>query len=117
MRRFVSIALVLLCWLAPACALLPGSDEAQLPACCRRHGAHHCMMAMASMPGPGQSVSTPAHCPLYHASSPARTGAFTLATDPPAEHTLESRMAVAAASLAVLHHARTSADRGPPAVL
>jgi hypothetical protein len=113
MRRFVSIALLLLCWLGPACALLPGSDEAQLPACCRRHGAHHCAMATANRSlGSGHSVAAPAHCPLYHPGSPARTGAFALAADPAAERALESTTPISATRLAALHRVRDRADSG-----
>jgi hypothetical protein len=42
MRRALSISLVLLLWLGPFAAVLPGIDESRLPLCCRRHGVHHC---------------------------------------------------------------------------
>ncbi|HEY2860995.1 MAG TPA: hypothetical protein VGJ21_21475 [Terracidiphilus sp.] len=120
MRRFVSIALLVLCWLGPASALLPAGDESQLPACCRRHGEHHCTAAMAGATehlGTGHRVTAPAHCPFYRVSSPARTGAFVLAASPVLEQATESAMPVRATRLTLLRHARASADRGPPAAL
>lgn len=49
MRRTLSILMVLVFWM-PALAPLfgaVGSDEASVPACCRRHGEHHCIMSEA----------------------------------------------------------------------
>ncbi len=43
MRRGFSILLALLFGLSPLSAIA-GSDDAGLPACCRRLGAHHCAM-------------------------------------------------------------------------
>lgn len=70
MRRILAIAAVVLFWLAPVAALLPGSDDAQLPACCRRHGAHHCAMSMgmAEQALPGHWFAIPNHCPRYSVS-------------------------------------------------
>src|SRR5580658_4831234 len=45
MRRWLSIFLILLFGLGPLAAALPASVDSRLPACCRRHGAHHCAMA------------------------------------------------------------------------
>ena len=45
MRRALSILLVLFFGLGPLTATLQGSDDSRLPACCRRNGAHHCVMA------------------------------------------------------------------------
>ncbi len=49
--------------------LLPASDESRLPACCRRHGAHHCAMAMrmAAMMAQDASGKTHLHCALQPA--------------------------------------------------
>ena len=44
MRRGFSIFLVLFFGLGPLSALVDGSEDASLPPCCRRHGAHHCAM-------------------------------------------------------------------------
>lgn len=120
MRRLVSLAILVLWCLGPVCALLPGSDEAQLPACCRRHGAHHCMMSRAALDrvfASGRSVGAPAHCPLYRTSSPASASVFVLPTPSAIAHTAETRAEVAEARRPALHQAYTAASRGPPAVL
>ena len=47
MRRALSILLVVVFW-APAFVPLFGaaaSGDASVPACCRRHGQHHCLMS------------------------------------------------------------------------
>jgi len=77
-RRFLSIPLILLFWMAPLAALMPGSEDARLPMCCRRHGTHHCAMSGSEAPltGGEHAVSAPAHCPLYHAGTPARIAVF-----------------------------------------
>jgi len=71
MRRGFSILLVLLFGLGPLSAIA-GSEDAGLPPCCRRHGAHHCAMAVrmaAKMrqaePGSTAAVSSPLTCPGY----------------------------------------------------
>ncbi|HUB52721.1 MAG TPA: hypothetical protein VL986_11255 [Terracidiphilus sp.] len=46
MRRGLSIFLILLFGLGPLSSLIDGSEESNLPACCRRHGAHHCAMSV-----------------------------------------------------------------------
>jgi hypothetical protein len=52
-RRLLTILLLALCALpafAPLLALTtPQLRESDLPACCRRNGAHHCAMSMAAM--------------------------------------------------------------------
>ena len=73
MRRGFSIFLILFFGLGPLSAFVDGSEDAGLPPCCRRHGAHHCAMyaqIMAMRAGreidrtPG--FSAPLTCPLYH---------------------------------------------------
>ena len=73
MRRGFSIFLVLFFGLGPLSAFVDGSEDAGLPACCRRHGAHHCamyaqIMAMRAGRGidPTPGFSAPLTCPLYH---------------------------------------------------
>ncbi len=118
MRRFVSIVFLLLCSLGPLSALLPGSAESQLPACCRRHGVHHCAMAMAEQgSGGGHVVSAPSRCPQFHRSSPATRGAFAPPATSALVHTAEDELLIAAERAATLHQARTTADRGPPTIL
>jgi hypothetical protein len=71
-RRLIGITLLLLFSLpliSPVLALA-GSSAANLPACCRRNGAHHCMMKMrqAESSGSGINLSAiPQKCPAYPA--------------------------------------------------
>ncbi len=72
MRRGFSIFLIVFFGLGPLSALLEASEDANLAPCCRRHGAHHCAMAMrmAAMMAKTESGSTPVltapmSCPLY----------------------------------------------------
>src|ERR1039458_6653463 len=68
MRRCVSIFLVLCFGLGPLTGMLEASDESRLPACCRRHGAHHCAMAMqmaAMVAGSTPMLTAPPTCPLF----------------------------------------------------
>ena len=105
--------------LLPALALAQG-PESNLPACCRRNGAHHCMMSAEQMQRllNGIKASAPhSHCPLYPAAitplrhvdlaaptaSPALTSILRVAMEP--VHT-ETR-AIAAPDNT--HH-----PRGPP---
>jgi hypothetical protein len=71
-RRVLTFTLLLLFSLplmSPLLALTAGSD-ANLPACCRRNGAHHCtqLTRPADTSAPGINLSaTPQHCPTYPA--------------------------------------------------
>ena len=125
MRRVLSIFLVLFFAIGP----LPGSlgakdDDARLPACCRRHGTHHCAMSEETVArwvrGTLPSVSAPSHCPLYPDDS--------LATTSPV-YTLAGRLAnsvvspvqahAPAAPQAVLRDGQihTHTSRGPPTLI
>ena len=78
MRRLLSTVLLLLFSLpliSPVLALAAGASD-NLPACCRRSGAHHCAgMAHSQLPA-GDSLSTiPQRCPAYPAAvTPVRHG-------------------------------------------
>jgi hypothetical protein len=71
MRRAISTFLILIQWLGPFAALLPAQAESRLPACCRRHGNHHCSMnlneasAVDAVTGLTLALTAPAHCPLF----------------------------------------------------
>ncbi|UWZ83753.1 hypothetical protein [Occallatibacter riparius] len=117
MRRFVSIVILLLCSLGPLNALLPGSEESQLPACCRRHGMHHCMMALAEQAGNGHVVSAPSRCPQYHRGSVARVGVYTPSTGIGVAQPIESAGIPAESQTVTLRRAWTEGNRGPPTLL
>jgi hypothetical protein len=120
MRRELSISLIILFWLLPFAALLPGADEARLPACCRRHGAHHCAMGAedsttAHFSGPGRFLTAPSSCPRFPGFAPASTAAFALVQSPlPALHA-QAHSPIAEQAAAHRSQPRTQADRGPPA--
>lgn len=71
MRRGFSILLVLFFAFGPLQGLLEASDDARLPACCRRHGAHRCAMAeqmmamMAQTNGSTPFVDAPGTCSSF----------------------------------------------------
>lgn len=123
MRRIVGTFLILLFWAGPLAAILPGSAESRLPACCRRHGAHHCTMpgdpAAEQGDGSGQVFKAPSRCPQFpHAAAftfPTLAFAITSANLPsPLVQILSPRAIQASARLSQL---RVHADRGPPSPL
>jgi hypothetical protein len=102
---------------------LGGDAESRLPACCRRHGKHHCMMSVEEMEALlyGEHFTTePTKCPLFpKAISPIPHQ--TLAFDQPGlvfaevvSHPAQHRQTEAWARIA-LEGARHK--RGPPVVL
>jgi hypothetical protein len=120
MRRGFSIFLILLFGLGPLSSLIDGSEDANLPACCRRHGAHHCaILGMAAQAQSGQSplVSAPMTCPSY-------PGAIALLSTPGEALAALSRMGdaplhieyvqIAAQTTPLSGPAQTHAGRGPP---
>jgi hypothetical protein len=124
MRRVFSIVLVLFFGIGPLPASFGATDDARLPACCRRHGTHHCAMnkedAAQKVPGDSGStpfLSAPSQCPWYPGNFPATTSPI---------HALASHFANLIASvvqrraLAALEAVRcnglirTHPGRGPP---
>ena len=69
MRRSLSILLMLVFGLGPLTLALQQNDDASLPACCRRHGAHHCAMSGetgSQRPNPqAPAFKAPSRCPLF----------------------------------------------------
>ena len=120
MRRGLSISLIMVLWMAPLATLLPGADEARLPSCCRRHGAHHCSVgaedsATTHFSGPGRFLTAPSSCPRFPGFAPASTAAFALVQSPlPALHA-QAHSPIAEQAAAHRSQPRTQADRGPPA--
>ena len=71
-RRGFSILLVVIFSLGPLTTLSAASEDASLPACCRRNGEHHCAMgmqgaavAMAVPTGAAPILDAPQQCPYY----------------------------------------------------
>jgi hypothetical protein len=67
MRRIFSISLILVFWLGPVAAVLSGTDESQLPFCCRRHGVHHCAMDGDTTQNAGVALKSPSRCTQFPA--------------------------------------------------
>ena len=125
MRRALSIWLLLLFGLGPLAAVLPASDDARLPACCRRNGAHHCamtaqmaavlarMMAQDTTPG----FTAPATCPNYPGSIVALVtpdAALAASSLSLPGMTARAHAPVAGPANELADPIRTHAGRGPP---
>jgi hypothetical protein len=126
MRRGFSIFLILFFGLGPLSAFVDSSADAGLPACCRRHGAHHCAMCaeiMATSAGrgidPTPSFSAPLTCPLYHGLTFSMLmPAHALATAPASFHPEFTRTPASAFERMAefSRPSRAHAGRGPPAI-
>jgi hypothetical protein len=116
MRRPFSILIVALFTLAPLSALLPGGSDAQLPACCRRNGKHHCAMmaAMAAPPSGTTWFAAPDRCPLYGAGHLFPAPIFALPHSPATPSLIASLLSPAPSSPAILYRFSTPSSRGPP---
>lgn len=120
MRRALSISLILLLWLPAVAALLAGADEARLPYCCRRQGAHHCAMganeATAPGDGSGAAVSAPSRCPQFPATPAATTPAAFVPVGAASGPALVAVLYSPGASrdAARTGRLRLQLDRGPP---
>jgi hypothetical protein len=123
MRRGLPLFLIALLGLWPLAGLTAASDESRLPPCCRRHGAHHCAMAMAARarlrPTAVPLLEAPATCPNYPrtmngASAPTvalATAAIRWATAPLTEAALPTGSVVAVQGQILL-----PVGRGPPEI-
>jgi hypothetical protein len=121
MRKGFPTFLVLLFLLGPLMAALPTSEDARLPACCRREGAHHCAMAaaMAAMQSDGQgaSFSAPLTCPYFPGTRAALLIPTHALTAAPAQAPQAEEYAVAARAEAAMVSAEfeaANAGRAPP---
>jgi hypothetical protein len=124
MRRALSILFVLLFGLGPLSAVLEASDAAGLPACCRRHGAHHCAasMNMGAIASPAQPnsapvVSAPFTCPYYPGAIAAvltHAPAFTTASVELPALTAHTHKPAGHRAVTFASPVRTHAGRGPP---
>lgn len=71
MRRPLAVLLVLFFALGPGQAVFGASEDVRLPACCRRHGAHHCEMSAEALSALEQGrsstpkVKAPNTCPEF----------------------------------------------------
>ena len=71
MRRPLAFLLILFFALGPLQGVLEASEDSRLPACCRRHGAHHCAMsedmraALEKATSSTPAFTAPATCPSF----------------------------------------------------
>lgn len=123
-QRTLGVFLISLFCLGPLAAMLPADNDSRLPACCRRHGAHHCAMADSGMaqrnqPASGPPIFTaPSHCPLYPTAGFATIGPIQALTSSAQGRTIllaQSHSPAATRAAARMSQLRTRADRGPPA--
>ena len=124
MRRLFSALLILQFWMGPLAAVLPVKAESSLPACCRRHGAHHCALSaemaaagLQSSPGTSPVVAAPSHCSSYPSSFIASTERVQALTPSPARipSPRTKTLSLSAIPLAARQSTlRTRANRGPP---
>jgi hypothetical protein len=122
MRRALSISLILFFGFGPLAAPLGASDDAGLPACCRRHGAHHCAMSMSMAAAimdtaPGKAIfTTPAACPEFPGAPAATTASQAMTAESVGLPGLlvQPHTPQAARAAARLSQIRTRAGRGPP---
>lgn len=124
MRRGFSILLIFLFGLGPLSATLEGNDEAGLPACCRRHGAHHCAVSMqmadSGVQAQSQSapvLSAPLTCPAYPGSAAVITGPGSALVAAAANLPILAARTYKSTTIAAVvlsNPSRTHAGRGPP---
>ncbi len=126
MRRLLSLVLLAvfsLPLILPALAL--GQDpESNLPACCRRNGAHHCMMSMQELRAllDGHHVTTVhSKCPLYPAPlTTLRQQNLSFGAARPAVIDAPESLALKTAQIAAWARSAEAGarhKRGPPATL
>lgn len=124
MRRGLSILLVLSFSLGPLTAALRADDDSRLPACCRRHGKHHCAMSEDAAIALAQEASgstpvfrAPSHCPYFpeylaRSMAPSQWLAATaISLAAPLSQALSHASITAALRLQPI---RARAGRGPP---
>jgi hypothetical protein len=126
MRRSLAILLMLFFALGPLQGLLEASEDSRLPACCRRHGAHHCAMdqdmqaALQQETSSTPAFSAPATCPSFPGfalgfSTPSHALAASASWAPVLFHQTYSLQAPSADVRTV--DLRTRCGRAPPASL
>jgi hypothetical protein len=125
MQRALAISLILVFGMGPLSALIGDSEDASLPACCRRHGEHHCAMAssltaiVAASTGSGV-LTVPSTCPNFPsalAATASSTHALTAASVTLLFLHAELHSPLAARASARMSTIRTREGRAPPVSL
>jgi hypothetical protein len=127
MKRILSTLLILTFGLGPLAEALPAGAEPSLPACCRRHGAHHCAIstekaAKTAQASPSSTpiLTAPSRCPYF----PSYTGASTTPVHAMVAAAVglpvllaHAHSPAASRAAALLSQIRTRAGRAPPSSL
>jgi hypothetical protein len=124
MRRGFSIVLMLILGLVPLSAFIDGSEDTNLPACCRRHGAHHCsaVVHMAAVrvkieAGSTPVLAAPLTCPDYPGAATAFStplSALTVSVQSATILTVQARVAPRTPETPSSRHDAAQSERGPP---
>jgi hypothetical protein len=118
MRRWFASVLLLLTALLPLQPLIASAQaDASLPACCRRSGAHHCMLmqAMALTDSGTQTSVRPAPCPLWKiAISPAIVAVAAAPLSLSAGPAIAEDVVLPAEPFFVVRLTRSRSARAPP---
>ena len=123
MRRALSLFFVLFFGLGPLMATLDAGDDARLPPCCRRHGAHHCAMSDAMKARMVQAASrtpvftAPSRCPLYPSNTRVNMAPVHALAPAPASHpgfVSRAFTPIAGSATARMSRIRRCLVRGPP---
>jgi hypothetical protein len=77
LRRISAFLLLLLFSLSLLSPLLASDSDANLPACCRKGGQHHCSMdAAVEHTGSGSGIRSNSRCPMYPGFAPGAISDF-----------------------------------------
>lgn len=125
MQRALAISLILVFGMGPLSALIGDSEDASLPACCRRHGEHHCAMsasaaAMVAASSTSSGLTAPARCPNFPSALAATASwphALTAASVTLLFLHAELHSPLAARASARMSTIRTREGRAPPVSL
>ncbi|MGC1783741.1 MAG: hypothetical protein WA708_14560 [Acidobacteriaceae bacterium] len=120
MRRWSAFVLLLLTAFLPLRPLLASAQqEASLPACCRRNGAHHCMMLQyaAVADASGHASILPSPCPLWKlAAAPAVVAAAATPLQMLSQPALLGNVPVAQSVVLSVSIVRHQSTRAPPVI-
>ena len=118
MRRWFASVLLLLTALLPLQPLIASAQaDASLPACCRRNGAHHCMMLQSKMADSGTQPSVqPSPCPLWKIpANPALVAVAAATLSLSSKPAVAEEVAALAPALLLMRLSRSRSARAPPA--
>jgi hypothetical protein len=121
MRRWFASVLLLLTALLPLQPLIASAQaDASLPLCCRRSGAHHCMMlrSVALADSGTQPSVRPSPCPLWKVTvSPAVVAVASAPLPLSSKPAIAEDVVVITPPLLFIRLTRSRSARAPPAAI